>query len=153
MSEARLLGSNQDPALCFYQLCGLTWLLPLLNSYCCCFLFPRLIVMTQGVNICRTFVRGPETWYTLYNVLSNNKHPLTSLSCVFPSVRVIHYHVSATERDKQEDTLFPDNFLISYPSPASEEFVQMDSLKHPSILPINYVFFPYGFFFSQSDFF
>ena len=57
-------------------------------------------------------------------------------------MRVIRYHVSATERDKQEDTLFPDNFLVSYPSPASEEFVQMDSLKHPSILPINYVFFP-----------
>lgn len=54
---------------------------------------------------------------------------------------VIHYHVSATERTKQEDTLFPDNFLISYPD-LLRGVVQMDSLKHPSILPINYVFFP-----------
>ena len=115
-----------------FQLCGLAWLLPLLNNCYCCFLFHRLIVMTQWVDICKTFGRGPETWYILYNVPSNNKHPLTSLSCAFPSVRVIHYHVSATEMDKQEDTLFPDNFLVSYPSPASEEFVWMNS---PSLHP------------------
>lgn len=51
------------------------------------------------------------------------------------------YHVSATERDKQ-DTYSQINFLVCYPSPASEEFVLLDSLKHPSILPINYLFFP-----------